>query len=282
VAVGNLYISRRNLQQQRVLEEQRAQDDALQAYYTQLGDLLTKHDLKKTMPEDNVALLARAQTLTVVGRVDARRKGNVVRFLHGARLISGDSMVVDVGDADLRDTSLHRADLAGAVLSGADFSGADLGEAVLRGADLSRTDLGGANLGGANIGEADLRNAHLSGAYLVGASLWEANLRRASLFEANLSEANLFEASLRWASLSGAALIGTNFDSADLGEAVLRGADLSGAYLAGANLSGATGITYEELERQAASLEGATMPNGQKYEDWLKDREGRKEDAENE
>jgi hypothetical protein len=28
-------------------------------------------------------------------------------------------------------------------------------------------------------------------------------------------------------------------------------------------------------------LEGATMPNGQKYEDWLKDRENRKEDAEN-
>jgi len=25
-------------------------------------------------------------------------------------------------------------------------------------------------------------------------------------------------------------------------------------------------------------LEGATMPNGQKYEDWLKDREGGKND----
>jgi hypothetical protein len=29
------------------------------------------------------------------------------------------------------------------------------------------------------------------------------------------------------------------------------------------------------------TLEGATMPSGQKYEDWLKDREGSKEDAEN-
>jgi hypothetical protein len=31
---------------------------------------------------------------------------------------------------------------------------------------------------------------------------------------------------------------------------------------------------YVEQERldQADSLEGATMPNGQKYEDWLKDR----------
>jgi hypothetical protein len=32
-------------------------------------------------------------------------------------------------------------------------------------------------------------------------------------------------------------------------------------------------ITNEELEQQAASLEGATVPDGQKYEDWLKDRE---------
>ena len=36
----------------------------------------------------------------------------------------------------------------------------------------------------------------------------------------------------------------------------------------------------EQLERQAASLEGAIMPNGQKYEDWLKSK-GRGEDGEN-
>jgi hypothetical protein len=30
------------------------------------------------------------------------------------------------------------------------------------------------------------------------------------------------------------------------------------------------------------ALESATMPSGQKYEDWLKDREGRKKDGEKE
>jgi hypothetical protein len=30
-------------------------------------------------------------------------------------------------------------------------------------------------------------------------------------------------------------------------------------------------IANEELEQQAKSLQGATMPSGQKYEDWLKD-----------
>jgi hypothetical protein len=32
-----------------------------------------------------------------------------------------------------------------------------------------------------------------------------------------------------------------------------------------------------ELELQATSLKGATMPNGQKYEDWLKDKKAREE-----
>jgi len=31
----------------------------------------------------------------------------------------------------------------------------------------------------------------------------------------------------------------------------------------------------------ALSLKGFTMPNGRKYEDWLKDKEGRGEDGEN-
>jgi hypothetical protein len=54
---------------------------------------------------------------------------------------------------------------------------------------------------------------------------------------------------------------------------------LKSAILEEAALSNVEGVTKEELAQQPRSLEGATMPNGQKYEDWLKDREGRKEDA---
>jgi len=73
---------------------------------------------------------------------------------------------------------------------------------------------------------------------------------------------------------------------ADLSEALLKGTNLTGAVLTGtvligAELTDAQGVTKEQLE-QAKSLKGATMPNGQKYEEWLKDSEGRKEDAENE
>jgi len=53
----------------------------------------------------------------------------------------------------------------------------------------------------------------------------------------------------------------------------LRGADLSGADLSGADLGGFARGVANELEQEAETLEGATMPNGQKYEDWFKDRE---------
>jgi hypothetical protein len=36
-----------------------------------------------------------------------------------------------------------------------------------------------------------------------------------------------------------------------------------------ANLRDAEGLTEEQVT-EAHTLEGATMPNGQKYEDWLK------------
>jgi hypothetical protein len=143
-AVGNLYISRRNLQQQRDLEAERAQDDALQAYYKQVGDLLTEHDLKKTKPDDDVALLARAQTLAVVRRLDAKRKSDLVLFLYGAGLIKQATLIVNLGGADLRGAALRLADLHGADLSDADLRGADLRGANLTYARLRRADLSNA------------------------------------------------------------------------------------------------------------------------------------------
>jgi hypothetical protein len=89
------------------------------------------------------------------------------------------------------------------------------------------------------------------------ADLGDVNLREADLAGANLREANLREAGLRYANLSEA--------------------NLSNAYLKGADLSEAYGWTDEQIAA-ANTLEGATMPNGQKYEDWLKHREKRQQD----
>jgi uncharacterized protein YjbI with pentapeptide repeats len=62
---------------------------------------------------------------------------------------------------------------------------------------------------------------------------------------------------------------------AHLQVAILRGADLQGAYLPDAKL------TDEQLA-STLSLQGATMPDGQEYEDWSKDKEGGGKDVENE
>src|SRR5215208_2707288 len=122
---------------------------------------------------------------------------------------------------------------------------------LLRGSTLSHAELSGANLPNADLGDAELSGADLSNALLLNANL----------IGADLSDANL--------------------SGADLSRSVLDNANLSGAVLDNANLGGADGITNGELEQQAVSLEGADMPNGQKYEDWLKS-ELREEDGKNE
>lgn len=105
---------------------------------------------------------------------------------------------------------------------------------------------------------ADLRGANLSGAFLLVADLSFADLR-----EANLSQANLLGATLSKANLSGADLSEASMVGVDLHDANLSGANLHGADLMGADLKG-TNVTSEQLE-QAASLKGATMPDGSIY-----------------
>ena len=60
VGLANLRFTRKSLVQQRDLEVDRAQSTALQAYYEQMGKLLTDHDLVNT-ERDDIRLLARAR-----------------------------------------------------------------------------------------------------------------------------------------------------------------------------------------------------------------------------
>jgi Pentapeptide repeats (8 copies) len=106
-----------------------------------------------------------------------------------------------------------------------------------------------------DLHEANLRGANLSGANLSGANLRDADLQAANLQRANLQDANLQDADLQDAILGVASLVGAN----------LLGANLYGVYLEGA-------IVTDEQLADTLSLREAIMPDGQKYEDWLKDR----------
>jgi uncharacterized protein YjbI with pentapeptide repeats len=170
VGFANLWLTRRNLVQQRVLEDQRArqqrelaQGTALQAYYEQIGKLITEYDLRTTDREE-VRELARGQTLTVVQEVDGNGKGSLLTFLHGAGLIGTENPAVALTGAKLRGVVLIGADLQGANLQGANLGEAKLRGISLRGANLQKAILYKADLHGANLLDANLQGANLQGA----------------------------------------------------------------------------------------------------------------------
>jgi Pentapeptide repeats (8 copies) len=145
-------------------------------------------------------------------------------------------------DISLRIT-VTRAVCAGHSLNHAYLRGADLKDIVFCGANLRNADLQNANMGGANLKDANLQNADLNGA----------NLKYAVLCRADLEDADLQNADLGGADLKDTALFLTNLNGADL-----QNADLSGAALWDTSLAG-------------ADLSGAIMPDGQIWEDYIRD-----------
>jgi hypothetical protein len=132
VGLANVYFSRKNLEQQRSLESKRAQDEIEQAYYKQIGEMLTEQELRNSEVNDDIRLLAEAHTVTVLRAIGPRRKVQLILFLERAQLIHKDDQLVNLTRADLR-----HVDLSKQVLMEADLSYADLSHADLRGADLS-------------------------------------------------------------------------------------------------------------------------------------------------
>jgi hypothetical protein len=227
--IGFWFSTQQDARQQAV-EEQRAQDEALQAYLDQMSSLMIgKNSLRESEEGSEVRTLARARTLTVLGRLDPKRKTALMQFLVEAGLVQrvegGRGPIISLTGANLSDANLRVADLSGAYLYDANLSNANLFSADLSGAYLSEADLSNAD-----PSNADLSNANLSDADLSGAWLYDTDLSNADLIGADLSNAELF------------------------------GANLSEAYLRLAH-----GVTKEELEQQAESLEGTIMPDGTIY-----------------
>jgi hypothetical protein len=157
-AIGNLYVSRKNLQQERELEGQRVPLEALPAYLDQMVRLLNDKErpLRRSKGGDEGSIIAKGRTHRVLPRLDGERKARVLQFLYETGLIIKDRAVVD----------LLGADLSTANLRGADLRGADLRGANLRQANLHWAELVSANLSGAYVGRTDLSLADLKGADL--------------------------------------------------------------------------------------------------------------------
>jgi len=241
--IHQLTIESQRAETERELEEQRAQDAALQTYLEQIGQMLLDKDrpLRQSKEGDEVRTLARARTVTILRRLDSARNRDVLQFLRETGLTPSPEFHNLGGSKN----TVIRLDYTN--LSEAKLSGANLDSFNLQGTDLSGADLRGAYLAWSVLRETNLQDARLQGANLRG----DANLSGdADLSYADLSDANLSEADLSYDNLSS-----VNLQGANLTDAVLRGANLSSAK-----------VTSEQLA-EAKSLQGATMPNGQKYED---------------
>ncbi len=281
LAGSAFFFNRARRKDERAIAEQRAQikheiasnrlqEEALQAYFDRIAELLLEAQLRASQPDAQAREVARVRTLTVLRRLDGTRKGILLRFLYDSELVKRDPAIrlveadlreaglsgADLPEVNLVESDLSRAGLSGANLSGADLSGANLTRADLSGANLSRANLSGATLKEANLTKANLKEANLIRANLSGANLAEPDLSEANLREASLAQANLFGANLSAANLSGADLSGANLSEANLREADLFGASLMRAGLSRANLSQAD---LREADLSGAGLSGADL-----------------------
>ena len=97
-AAGLWFAAQQDARQQRIenqraeseqeVEEQRTQDAALQAYLDQMSSLMIgQNSLRNSEEDSEVRTLARARTLTVLGRLDPKHKTAVMPFLVEAKLV---------------------------------------------------------------------------------------------------------------------------------------------------------------------------------------------------
>lgn len=212
IAFGSLWFTAQQSKTQDAENMDNQRERALQEYIDKISDLLLNHDLLESTlsidsdlvikgieikPDKEAKTVARAQTLTILSRLDGKRKGSVLKFLYESRLIEKDSPIV----------KLQGADLSGAILYDTKFWKTNIGNSnVSKLADFKRVDLSGANLSGADIRLTDICNANLSDAvltfadlsvsYLHGTNLARANLKGAILINAILDNANFTRATI--------------------------------------------------------------------------------------
>jgi uncharacterized protein YjbI with pentapeptide repeats len=247
---------------QQQLEEirmnQQAQHESLRTYLDRMNQLIIDGHLFEEPEDSHVRRLAQAWTVHTLVGLDKDRKRPALSMLYELQLISKDNPIISLNNAALETAQLMEMSLHDACLRGVDLRVANLRRTDLKGSDLSQVDLRGA----------DLSDADLSDACLAGANLLPYDERHytpthnlvsggvATWYDVDLSEVEAY-----WRGDYSAPLHPTNLENANL-----SGADLTGSYLTGTN------ITTKQLAA-CKSLKGTTMPNGQKYEDWLESRE---------
>jgi uncharacterized protein YjbI with pentapeptide repeats len=166
-------IAEKRDQTERDIASDNQKEDALQAYIDKISELLLDHDLRNSKPDDEIQKIARVRTLTVLRRLDAERKGNIIQFLSEAGLIGKGEYgpIIDLGDADLSNVNLNGATLHDADLCYTNLSNANFSNAFIPGLFVANANLCGANFNNAYLDGSSFREANLSNANFKGANL---------------------------------------------------------------------------------------------------------------
>ena len=237
---ANLAQKQHDADQQSALDQQQA--TILQTYLNDIQSLLLDYHLQEAKPTDEIAIVARARTLTALQELDPGRRGRLLQFIYEAHLIGFKD-----SNGMLHDPII---DLSSAILYGAILYGAHLEVAHLEAVHLE-----GAHLDGATLDGVFLDGATLDGATLISARLTGADFRGATLNGTNLAGATITNADFRGATLNGANFRGATLNGADFRYSILYNAILTGAMLSNAN------ITQQQLD-QVCSCKDATLPVG--------------------
>jgi uncharacterized protein YjbI with pentapeptide repeats len=190
----------------------REREDALQAYLSAMTTLLLEHN----MSDDKVAVIAQARTLSLLPRLDGKRKATVLRFLAGSKLISRTDQLLSLNGADFSGMQVG-VSLAGVSLGGVNLHGCKLPHSSIRDSDLQFADLSDVDLSSSDLFGSDLRGANLDGADLSDTVLVKTNF--ASGIPARASESvtvarnNARSAEERWLkTLAGAQFKAARYD----------------------------------------------------------------------
>jgi hypothetical protein len=80
---------------ERDIAQDNQREAALQEYIDKMSELLLHEKLRESQPEDEVRKIARVRSLTVLPRLDGKRKGSVIKFLYESGLIEkGDKRIL--------------------------------------------------------------------------------------------------------------------------------------------------------------------------------------------
>jgi uncharacterized protein YjbI with pentapeptide repeats len=257
LAVG-LWLDNAQARRAETASNQRAQDEALQAYLSEMSNLVVQHGLRTKSKDSDVRKIAQARTIAVLLELDPGRKRRALKLVYELGLINKDRPILDLHNAGLHEAALRELALP---------------NACLKHVDLRAADLSGSNLSGSDLSEADLRGANLTNVDLSGVDLTDANLLPYDeLQPAKLSIHNLkdnapdsSEAILRFPKIK------PNLTPTNLSNTNLDGTELRGVILANTDLRNVRGLYKTQQLEQAIGNRATQLPSDVKPpESWKK------------